>query len=54
MSELDLERRQQLHKQLKMNAASHADAERIALHLIPKIVHADMYGVALVLDQGRV
>lgn len=54
VSELDLEHRQQLHEQLKMNAASHADAERITLHLIPKIVHGDMYGVALVLDQGRV
>lgn len=54
MSKLDLERGQELHKQLKMNAASHADAKRITLHLIPKIVHGDMYGVALVLDQGRV
>lgn len=45
---------QQLHKQLKMNCTSHADAERITLDLIPKIVQGDMYGVVLVFDEGHI
>lgn len=45
---------QQLHKQLKMNCTSHADAEHITLDLIPKIVQGDMYGVLLVCDEGHI
>lgn len=45
---------QQLNKQLRMNCTSHADAERITLDLIPKIVQGDMYGDTLVLDEGHI
>lgn len=39
---------QQIHKQLKMNCTSLAEAGRIILDLVPKIVRRDIYRVTLV------
>lgn len=45
---------QQIHKQLKMNCTSRAEAGRIILDLVPKIVRRDIYRVTLVLNEGHI
>lgn len=45
---------QQIHKQLKMNCISRAEAGCIILDLGPKIVQRDIHRVPLVLDEGHI